>query len=101
VSALRGTLRVRRVAAIAALGIICMSLAACGAGAVPRELGNWGRHAGSSSLNTLLGVLTPGLGVPCAGRSGERRFSEGQAKACLARLGAHYVRGVRRGPSSH
>lgn len=100
-SASRGTLRVRRVATIAALALICMSLAACGAGAVPRELGNWGRHAGSSSLNTLLRVLTPGLGVPCAGRRGERGFSEGQAKACLARLGAHYVHGVRQGLASH
>jgi hypothetical protein len=97
VSALRGTLRVRRVAAIAALEIICMSLAACGAGAVPRGLGNWGRQAGSSSLNTLLRVLTPGLGVPCAGRRSERGFSEGQAKACLARLGGDYAHGVRRG----
>jgi hypothetical protein len=52
-------------------------------------------------LNALLRVLTPGLGVPCAGRRGESGFSEGQAKACLARLGAHYVRGVRRGLASH
>ena len=100
-SAPRGTPRFRRAGAIAALALICMSLAACGAGAVPRELGNWGRHAASSSLNTLLGVLTPGLGVPCAGRRGERGFSEGQAKACLARLGAHYVHGVRQGLASH
>lgn len=100
-SASRGTLRVRRAAASAALALICMSLAACGAGGVPRELGNWGRQTGSSSLNALLRVLTPGLGVPCAGRRGESGFSEGQAKACLARLGAHYVRGVRRGLASH
>ena len=100
-SAPRGTPRFRRAAAIAALALICMSLAACGAGAVPRELGNWGRHAGSSSLNTLLEVLTPGLGVPCAGRRGERAFTEPQAKACLRRLQRDYVNGVRRGLDRH
>jgi hypothetical protein len=101
VSAPRGTPRFRRAAAIAASALICMSLAACGAGAVPRELGNWGRQAGSSSLNTLLRVLTPGLGLPCAGRRGERGFSEGQAKACLVRLGGNYVHGVRQDLASH
>ena len=52
-------------------------------------------------MNTLLRVLTPGLGIPCVGRRGERGFSELQAKACLARLAAHYVHGVRQGLGAH
>ena len=88
-------------APIAALALICMSLAACGAGGVPGELGHWGRQAGNSSMNTLLRVLTPGLGIPCVGRRGERGFSETQAKACLARLAADYVHGVRDGVGAH
>jgi hypothetical protein len=88
---------VSALAKIAALALICVSLAACGAGGAPGELGHWGRQAGNSSMNTLLRVLTPGLGIPCVGRRGERGFSETQAKACLARLGADYVHGVRQG----
>jgi hypothetical protein len=91
----------RALAPIAALALICLSVAACGAGGVPGELGHWGRRAGNSSMDTLLRVLTPGLGIPCAGRRGERGFSETQAKACLARLAADYARGVRDGVGAH
>lgn len=79
-------------ALLAALAI-CGSLTGCGAGALPQEL----RNAGGSSLNTLMRVLTPGLGIPCAGRRSERGFSQPQAKACLKRLSGDYVNGVRQG----
>jgi hypothetical protein len=56
-----------------------------------------GKHVGNSALNTLLELLTPGLGVQCASRQGERGFTEGEAKTCLLRVGGNYARGVRNG----
>lgn len=82
------------------LGAIVLSTCAiasgCSPAAVEHQLARSGRHAGDQALSTMLRVLTPGLGIPCAGRQGERRFTEANAIACVRRVATNYVHGVRR-----
>jgi len=91
----------RHVSVGAIIASCCALGAGCGPGGLASQLSSTGQHAGSSALGTLLDVLTPGLAVPCAGRRGERRFSEPEAQACLGRISANYLRGVKRSLNQH
>ena len=87
--------------ALLAAALAASVLSGCAPGDVIQQISSSGRGAGKTALGGLLGTLTPGLAIPCAGRAGTHGFSQAQARTCLGRLSGDYVRGVERGLPDH